>query len=96
MVLAQFGYVTGRTPGAASFETVAIATSSEPPFMLPRFPRRRCATRHKLGIQKHTSRASRQIATLFERAAWPERRPSNAAVLAHIYQRVRRAWTTIL
>src|SRR6516225_1507822 len=42
MVLAQFGYVTGRTPGAASFETVAIATSSEPPFMLPRFPRPRC------------------------------------------------------
>jgi len=48
---------------------LAITTSPEPPFVLPRFPRRRCATRHKLGIQRYKGRAGSQIATLFERAA---------------------------
>jgi hypothetical protein len=38
--------------------------SSEPPFRLPRFPRRRYATRHKLGIQRHTGYKGHEIATL--------------------------------
>jgi hypothetical protein len=32
-------------------------------------PSNQCATRHKLGIQRYKGRASRQIATLSERAA---------------------------
>jgi hypothetical protein len=45
----------------------------------------RCATRRKLGIQRYKARAGRQIATLFEQAAWLERRMGKAAALAHIY-----------
>jgi hypothetical protein len=46
---------------------------------------RRCATRRKLGIQRYKARAGRQIATLFEQAAWLERRMGKAAALAHVY-----------
>ena len=37
--------------------------------LLTRRAQARCATRHKLGIQKCKRRANRQIATLFERVA---------------------------
>jgi hypothetical protein len=40
-----------------------------------------CATRHKLGIQRRGDRASRQIATLSDRAAWFERSMGTAAAL---------------
>jgi NADPH-dependent 7-cyano-7-deazaguanine reductase QueF-like protein len=46
-------------------------------------PRR--ATRRKLGIQRYKARAGCQIVTLFEQAAWLERRMGKAAALAHIY-----------
>jgi hypothetical protein len=52
-----------------------------------------CATRHKLGIQTHKGREGRQIATLFERAAWFERSLDTAAVLVRMYQGIRCAWT---
>jgi len=42
-------------------------------------------TGRKLGIQRYKARAGRQIATLFEQAAWLERSLDNAAALARIY-----------
>ena len=53
----------------------------------------RCAIRHKLGIQKYKGRAGRQIATLFERAAWFERSLGKVAALGRIDWSGRNAWT---
>jgi hypothetical protein len=53
-----------ETRGRQSLAARLSVTSSEPPFMLPRFRRRRCATRHKLGIQRHTGYKGHEIATL--------------------------------
>jgi hypothetical protein len=55
--------------GRDLFETIAITTSPEPPFMLPRSTRRRCTTDHKFGIHRHNGWAGFQIASSFERAA---------------------------
>jgi hypothetical protein len=39
----------------ATNPTAAVTTSPEPSIVLPQFPRRRCAKRHKLGIQRSRS-----------------------------------------
>jgi len=56
-----------RDQRAAGSRLPRAVCKPEPPFMLPRFPRRRCATRHTLGIQRHTGYKGHEIATL-ERA----------------------------
>jgi hypothetical protein len=60
-------------------------------FMLPRCTRLRCATPHKLGIQRCKGRAGSQIERLFERAASFARSLGKVAVVACIYQSVRYA-----
>jgi hypothetical protein len=50
--------------------------------LLTRTGQARCARGHKLGIQTYKGRAGRQIATLFEQAAWFVRSLRKAAILA--------------
>jgi hypothetical protein len=65
-----------RRPGGRVARLVA--------FMLPPGTRHRCATHHKLRIQRHKGRASCQTATLFERAASFARSLGKAAAMAGI------------
>jgi hypothetical protein len=80
----------GREPWVRSSSralVIAIATSIMRivAFTLPRSELPRCVTRHKLGIQTYKCRAGRQIAMLFERAAWSEHTLGKAAAVARIY-----------
>jgi hypothetical protein len=72
-------------PGNAVVIAIATSIMRIVAFTLPRSELPRCATRHKLGIQTYKCRAGRQIAMLFERAAWSEHSLGKAAAVARIY-----------
>jgi len=72
---------------------LGLSMSQSSRFTLPRWAPSRCATHHMLGTQTYKDPAGRQIATLFERAAWFERSLRKAGASVRVHESVRNAWT---